>query len=243
MAAALQQLLPPPARSAGMPAMWYAAVLLVVWCFIVGCASQAMYPVQMVDTCSTSFPGTVMHRLVQRAKVTSACRAAGTWSNVVTSFAPESIVIPGSSRSAWHLPWLQTAHWDYSSYLLHTCQEDDMKAGTQRGLECTLLFQLVLVFKALVTFAGFGDLGRVKTDYRYRFVEEFTNETSLNTGKSSELIFHFASLLAGKVDNEMTLSLFGVLQWLSAVLTFQRRSERREFLKKPPFEGLPIISP
>ena len=183
---------------------------------------------QRVDTCSDAFAGTLLHRTTQMAKQHAACAAVGNWGNVVTSFAPEHLVITSNSLLAmWHLPWLHTAHWDYLSYLLHTLGKDDVEIGTLRGLDCTLLFQFALVFKTLVTIIAHGAWDAVNTDFRY-IVGEFTDEASPSKTKAVELMQQIAVVLTGDLVDGISFSLFGLLQWLGAVLKFQRRRERRQ---------------
>ncbi|CAE7219166.1 unnamed protein product [Symbiodinium natans] len=115
---------------------------------------------------------------------------------------------------------------DYVSYLLHTLGNDDAEAGTQRELACSLLVQCVLIFKTLVVLIGHDSWELAWTDFRH-VVEEFIDATSPLSQKSAELMGHIASVLLTDIPNEMTLSIFGMLQWLSTVLNFPKRGGKR----------------
>ena len=142
----------------------------------------------------------------------------------MTSFAPEIIISTTASKPAWHLPWIRTAHWDYVSYTLHTLGDVDI--GAASAAECVLLSGMMHTFTRLVHVVGENAWGMVK-HLNLNIFEEFVDESSPRVRRSFEVLDQINSVLVASRVEYGVVSLFGMLQWFSALLTFQRRREMR----------------
>ena len=173
-----------------------------------------------VDVCAFE-PDSLVYQAFQKSRRSCERRLIGTWHHVVTSFAPESIISPDLPETpAWHFTWLKIPHWDYISHIFHTL-------GT-RGVdvEMMLLSSMILVFTKLIVLSGhdaWGTLRSMKRD----LVEEATDEASTLFAKSDQWMNYVATIWTDTRVADFAVSIFGMMQWLSTVLSFQRRRELR----------------
>ena len=116
-----------------------------------------------------------MYQSFLKARQQSEGRLIETWDNLVTSFAPESMISPQHpSRAVWHFTWLNIVHWDYTSYVLHTLGDRSI------NLETALLSGLVTVFTKLVVLIGHNAWEVLTRAHvmNHHMVEEVVNESS-----------------------------------------------------------------
>ena len=186
---------------------------------------------QTIDVCDEN-PSLVLESFHEAIRL-QGCRVLHTWDVLVASFAPERFII-GRARDLtpyWDLPRMNVLKYNYVVEIMpqlilgHSLTEAPSDSEAQGIAECQLTTMMVFAFIKLVHFVQQHSaahlLPLVYEADRYQLLPEFIDENHY-PHRSISLMNHVQAILQEGRVRENSVSIFGMLQWLSTILKLQK---------------------
>lgn len=225
---------------------WHAYTVWTLVCYICGISVAYGLDLQTIDVCGEN-PSLVLESF-DKAIQLHGCRVLHTWDILVASFAPERFIIGEAQRDLtpyWDLPRMNVLRYNYVVEIMprlivgHSLTEAPSDREAQAIEECQFTTIMVFAFIKLVHFVQQDSevrlLQLVYEVDRYQLLPEFIDENHLHPHRSISLMKHVEAILQEGRVRENSVSIFGMLQWLSTILQLQKwRHTKIRPCQRPP---------